>query len=170
MFLPLAAGCGAPYLVTAPLTAHLPSGSTYTIGPIVMDPPDSSSKKAGPSPEEIANFQMHLSEQLRTVYIDGLSPAPQGPGDYQVTGRIFGYSSGSADGTPVSAGGGGAYVACALELREVATGRIVFGGRFQPGAFDSGSQAFSKTAYRFVEALRKQVNELPRPSRSTGAR
>lgn len=150
-----------PYVVTTKLEKPLDTPSNCSIGVIIDELPDGMDIENRPTLEEVDR----LKDVLRGCLVERevFSMIDSG-GEYEVRGSILEFRRGSgAVRFLIGFGAGNAKMVTSLELVDLRTEKVVFGGNFDAvvaSGFESGDKIYRTIADNFAKALKKQNQKL----------
>ena len=159
----LFSGCTKRYVVTAHLKVPVVTQTVCAMGAFSDNLPLNTKEEDKPSMEDINKLKMIIVNEINERDIFITSEDPLNP-KYEIRGAILEFKKGS--GTLrflIGFGAGNAKLVTSINLVEVATGDIVFGGNFTSivsDGLESGAKIFQQTAEDFAKELEKQIKAV----------
>lgn len=157
-------GCAKNFVITEQLETPLERPAVFVVGDITDDLPLDIEEGKKPSSEDIDKLKNYLHSELANRKFLSKNEFGDEGAEYEIVGSIVDYKKGSGFMRFLFGRlAGGAKTSISLQLVDVKTGEIIFGGMFKGTVSnwgDSGDKMFKQISKRFSKELEKQMKKL----------
>jgi PBP1b-binding outer membrane lipoprotein LpoB len=159
----LLSGC-AQYVITQELEQPIPNTAACAIGNVTDELPLDMDEADKPTSEDIEKLKGYLVEEINKKEIFSSISAAYGSQQFEIRGGILEFKRGSGFVRFLGLfGAGNAYITVSLNLVDLSTGQIVFGGNFKgqvSSYMEAGQKMYQNVSKNFASALKKRIKAL----------